>query len=42
MGRERERERKRECVKGVVKRNNKKIEKIEYFIETFCKIDKLM
>ena len=39
MGRERE----RACVyKVVVERNNKKIEKNEYFIEISCKIDKLM
>ena len=38
----REREGKRVCIKGVVERNNKKIEKNEYFIEIFCKIDKLM
>ena len=40
MGREREGKRVR--VNGVVERNNKKIEKNEYFIEIFCKIDKLM
>ena len=39
MGRERE----RACVyKVVVERNNKKMEKNEYFIEISCKIDKLM
>ena len=38
-----DRERKRACVyKVVVERNNKKIEKNEYFIEISCKIDKLM
>ena len=30
------------CIKMVVVRNNKKIEKNEYFIEISCKIDKLM
>ena len=39
MGRERERAR---VYKVVVERNNKKIEKNEYFIEISCKIDKLM
>ena len=39
MGRERERAR---VCKVVVERNNKKIEKNEYFIEISCKIDKLM
>ena len=38
----REREGKRVCIKGVIERNNKKIEKNEYFIEIFCKINKLM
>ena len=51
MGRERERatnkkmgrERERACVCKVVgERNNKKIEKNEYFIEISCKINKLM
>ena len=51
MGRERERstnqkmgrERERACVyKVVVERNNKKMDKNEYFIEISCKIDKLM
>ena len=37
-----ERERARICIKMVVVRNNKKIEKNEYFIEISCKIDKLM
>ena len=37
-----ERERGRVCIKMVVVRNNKKIEKNEYFIEISCKIDKLM
>ena len=37
-----ERERERVCIKMVVVRNNKKIEKNEYFIEISCKIDKLM
>ena len=35
-------ERERVCIKMVVVRNNKKIEKNEYFIEISCKIDKLM
>ena len=39
MGRERERAR---ICKVVVKRNNKKIEKNEYFVEISCEIDKLM
>ena len=39
MGRERERVR---VYKVVVERNNKKMEKNEYFIEISCKIDKLM
>ena len=39
MGRERERAR---IYKVVVERNNKKMEKNEYFIEISCKIDKLM
>ena len=37
-----ERERGHICMKMVVVRNNKKIEKNEYFIEISCKIDKLM
>ena len=37
----RERERERDYVK-VVERNYKKIEEKKYFIEIFCKIDKLM
>ena len=39
MGRVRERVR---VYKVVVERNNKKMEKNEYFIEISCKIDKLM
>ena len=39
MGKERERVR---VYKVVVERNNKKMEKNEYFIEISCKIDKLM
>ena len=39
MGRERERV---HVYKVVVERNNKKMEKNEYFIEISCKIDKLM
>ena len=50
MGIEREREtnkknREREkayVCKDVVERNNKKIEKNEYFIEIYCKINKLI
>ena len=40
MGRERERE--SAHMKRVVERNNKKIEKNEYFIQISCKINKLM
>ena len=36
------RERASACIKMVVVRNNKKIEKNEYFIEISYKIDKLM
>ena len=39
MGRKREKAR---MQREVVERNNKKIEKNEYFIEISCKIDKLM
>ena len=39
MGRERERAR---IYKVVVERNNKKMEKNEYFIEISCKIEELM
>ena len=41
---EREREREKECayVKGVVERNNKKFEKIDYLNKIDYKIDKLM
>ena len=43
MGRERERERERERVyKGVVERNNKKIEKIDYLNKRDDRIDKLI
>ena len=35
-------ERERVCIKMVVVRNNKEIEKNEYFIEISYKIDKLM
>ena len=37
-----ETERAHVCSLWVVERNNKKIEKNEYFIEISCKIDKLM
>ena len=38
----RERERERILYVKAVEKNNKKIEKKEYFIEISCKIDKLM
>ena len=38
----REKERKRVLYVKAVEKNNKKIEKKEYFIEISCKIDKLM
>ena len=39
---QRERERDRVLYVKAVEKNNKKIEKKEYFIEISCKIDKLM
>ena len=42
MGTERERERESVLYVKAVEKNNKKIEKKEYFIEISCKIDKLM
>ena len=41
-GREREREREHVWYVKAIEKNNKKIEKKEYFIEISCKIDKLM
>ena len=38
----REKERERVLYVKVVEKNNKKIEKKEYFIEISCKIDKVM
>ena len=42
MGREREREREHAYVKGLVERNNKKIEKIDYLNKRGDRIDELM